>query len=273
MSKTIAVTGVASGIGAALARILSQRGHTVIGFDKNPAEQNVHQFIHLDLNDPSSITNAVKQCPSGLDGLCNNAGLPPRDGLEHTILQVNFIGTRAFTNAIASKMAPGASLVNMASRAGHRWQENLSQIKQLATLHTEAELEDFITKEGINATRAYNLSKEAIILWTLATTERMINSGLRVNSLSPGGVSTNILDDFKRAFGDVVAKNVKRAGRPGRPEEVAEIATFLLMPESHWIKGTDIAIDGGMGGFNIADSLGLDVLDTALLNTSSQPKY
>ena len=273
MSKTIAVTGVASGIGAALARILSQRGHTVIGFDKNPAEQNVHQFIHLDLNDTSSITNAVKQCPSGLDGLCNNAGLPPRDGLEHTILQVNFIGTRAFTNAVASKMAPGASLVNMASRAGHRWQENLSQIKQLATLHTEAELEDFITKEGINATRAYNLSKEAIILWTLATTERMINSGLRVNSLSPGGVSTNILDDFKRAFGDVVAKNVKRAGRPGRPEEVAEIATFLLMPESHWIKGTDIAIDGGMGGFNIADSLGLDVLDTALLNTSSQPKY
>ena len=109
MSKTIAVTGVASGIGAAMARILSQRGHTVIGFDVNPTKQNVHQFIHLDLNDPSSITNAVKQCPSGLDGLCNNAGLPPRDGLEDSILQVNFIGTRAFTDAMVPKMLSGSS--------------------------------------------------------------------------------------------------------------------------------------------------------------------
>ncbi|MDG1010351.1 MAG: coniferyl-alcohol dehydrogenase [Amylibacter sp.] len=263
MSKTIAVTGVASGIGAALARILSQRGHTVIGFDKNPAEQNVHQFIHLDLNDPSSITNAVKQCPSGLDGLCNNAGLPPRDGLEDSILQVNFIGTRAFTDAMVPKMLSGSSLVNMASRAGHHWQKNLDQLKRLAVLTSKAELEDFITKENIDATRAYNLSKEAIILWTLATAERMANANMRVNSLSPGGIATDILDDFKRAFGDIVTKNVKRAGRPGKPEEVAEIAIFLLMPESHWIKGADITIDGGMGSFNMADTLDLDVFDTA----------
>ena len=84
--------------------------------------------------------------------------------------------------------------------------------------------------------------------------------GLRANSLSPGGVATGILDDFKRAFGDQMARNVERAGRPGRPEEIAEIAAFVLSPASNWLKGADIAIDGAMGAFNMSDALGLDAM-------------
>ena len=88
----------------------------------------------------------------------------------------------------------------------------------------------------------------------------MVQAGLRINSLSPGGVATDILDDFKRAFGAQMAKNVERAGRPGNPEEIAKIAAFVLSPESNWLKGTDIAIDGGMGAFNQSDMLGLGSL-------------
>ncbi len=258
--STYAVTGVASGIGAELARILQAQGHRVIGFDIHETKENVDRFIFLDLNDAASIKRAAAAVDEPLDGLCNNAGLPPRDGLEEAILQVNFLGTRAFTAAMVPHLRIGGSIVNMASRAGHGWRDGVEQVKRLAALTSHDQLAAFIAAEKINATRCYNLTKEAVILWSVAETEPMVNLGLRVNSLSPGGIATGILGDFQRAFGAAMAKNVERAGRPGKPEEVAEIAAFLLSPASYWIKGADIAIDGGMGAFNQADAMDLGML-------------
>ncbi|WP_299411880.1 coniferyl-alcohol dehydrogenase [uncultured Sulfitobacter sp.] len=258
--STYAVTGVASGIGAQLARILKEQGHTVIGFDIHKTQTNIDRFIPLDLSDPSSIATAAAAIDTPLDGLCNNAGLPPRDGLEAAILQVNFLGTRAFTAAMVPHMRAGASIVNMASRAGHGWPTGVEQVKRLSALTSTSQLAAFIAAEGIDATRCYNLSKEAMILWTVAESEAMVNRGLRINSLSPGGIATGILADFQKAFGDKMARNVARAGRPGAPEEIAQIAAFVLSPAANWLKGADIAIDGGMGSFNQSDAMGLDVL-------------
>jgi NAD(P)-dependent dehydrogenase (short-subunit alcohol dehydrogenase family) len=257
---TYAVTGVASGIGAELARVLKSHGHRVIGFDLRETNANIDRFIPLDLNDMDNIATAARAVDEPLNGLCNNAGLPPRDGLEKAILQVNFIGTRAFTKGMLDHLQPGGSIVNMASRAGHGWQSGLDQVKRLAALTDPEQLDAFVQHEGIDATRCYNLSKEAVLLWTLAEAEAMVARGLRVNSLSPGGVATGIIGDFQKAFGDKMARNVARAGRTGRAEEIAEIAAFVLSPASNWLKGTDIAIDGGMGAFNQSDALGLDVL-------------
>lgn len=260
MSRTYAVTGVASGIGANLAKTLKSQGHEVIGFDIHETSENLDHFVPLDLNDDASIHAAARGTPCRLDGLCNNAGLPPRAGMEAAILQVNFLGTRAFTQAMLPHMKSEASVVNMASRAGHGWRENLDQNKRLAALRHADEVAHFILNEGLDATRCYNLTKEAMILWTVAITEQMIARGIRVNSLSPGGISTGILDDFRRAFGAQMARNVERAGRPGTPEEIADIAAFVLSPASNWLKGADIAIDGGMGAFNMTDMLGLDAM-------------
>lgn len=260
MSRTYAITGVASGIGAKLAEKLKTQGHLVVGFDIHETSENVDHFIKLDLNDNASIAEAARQTPVKLDGLCNNAGLPPREGLEEAILKVNFTGARTFTEAMLPHFNAGASIVNMASRAGHNWRDNIEQVKRLAQLTRRDQIETFVAAEGIDATRCYNLSKEAMILWTLAMTEELIGLGLRVNSLSPGGIATGILDDFKRAFGAQMARNVKRAGRPGAPEEIADIAAFVLSPESNWLKGSDIAIDGGMGAFNMSDMLELGVM-------------
>ena len=257
---TYAVTGVASGIGAELARILKADGNRVIGFDIQVTSENVDRFVNLDLNDAASIAGAAAAIDEPLDGLCNNAGLPPRDGLEEAILSVNFLGTRAFTNAVLPHLRKGGSIVNMASRAGHGWREGAEQVKRLAALTNKNQLADFIATEQIDATRCYNLSKEAMILWTVAESEAMVNKGLRINSLSPGGIATGILADFQKAFGDKMTRNVERAGRPGAPEEIAQIAAFTLSPASNWLKGADIAIDGGMGSFNQSDAMGLNAL-------------
>ncbi|SMX29192.1 3-alpha-hydroxysteroid dehydrogenase/carbonyl reductase [Pelagimonas phthalicica] len=258
--STYAITGVSSGIGAELARILKERGHYVIGFDIATSAEHVDRLIALDLNDPGSIAAATKQLDIPVDGLCNNAGLPPREGLETTILQVNYLGQRDFLKRILPLLKPGASIVNMASRAGQGWRDGVHQVKRLSALSTPKELKDFIAAEGIDATRAYNLSKEALILWSLAETETMIGRGLRINTLSPGAIATGILDDFARAFGDKMARNVERAGRPGNPVEIANVAAFLLSPEANWIKGSDISIDGGMSAFAATEMLDLESL-------------
>lgn len=260
MGATYAVTGVATGIGAELARILKQAGHFVVGFDLHATSANLDRFIPLDLNDPASIAAAAAQANYRFDGLCNNAGVPPRVGMEATILQVNFLGQRQFTEAMLPRLKDGASIVNMASRAGAAWRENLEQVKRLGSLSRLDQIERFIDVEKLDAGRCYNLSKEAMIVWTMAIAEDMIQRGLRINSLSPGGVATGILDDFRRAFGEKMSRNLERAKRPGRPEEIAQIAAFVLSADSNWLKGADVAIDGGIGAFNAADLLDLGVM-------------
>lgn len=254
---TIAVTGIASGIGAELAAILAARGHRVIGFDIREPDIAPDRYIPLDLSDPDQVQEAAGLVDEPLNGLCNNAGLPPRAGWEEKILQVNYLSQKLFTAALLPALKPGASIVNTASRAGHGWRDGLEQICRLDGVGSAADLKRFAEAEKLDAVRAYNLSKEAVIAWTIAESEPMIARGLRMNSLSPGAVATGILDDFARAFGEKMARNVERAGRPGTPREVAEIAAFLLSPESSWIKGIDIPIDGGMGSFAMTDALGL----------------
>ena len=161
-----------------------------------------------------------------------------------------------FLEAMEDKLAPNASIVNTASRAGAMWQQNSEQVKALMACDFD-DISALMSRLDIDDTRAYNLSKEAVIVYTIAQTERMIKKGFRMNSVSPAAVSTGILEDFTKAFGPKVAKNIERVGRPGKPEEVADIIMFLISPQSHWIKGQDITIDGGMGACAITDMMDL----------------
>ncbi len=221
----VALTGGATGIGAETAAKLVAAGHEVTAFDiAGPAVAGV-EWIACDLSDTDAIRAAAAQAGGPFDALVNNA-----------------------------ELSPGAAIVNTASRAGAGWQENLDEVKALLALDP-AELAGFVAARGIDATRAYNLSKEALIVLTMAETERMVARGFRMNSVSPGAVSTGILKDFAAAFGDRMARNVARAGRPCTPAEVADLILLLNSPQSAWIKGQDITIDGGMSAMAAVDRL------------------
>jgi NAD(P)-dependent dehydrogenase (short-subunit alcohol dehydrogenase family) len=252
----IALTGGAAGIGAALAQKLHDAGHELVVFDVNKPSGPVGQWIEIDLNDPVSITNALAQADGEFDALINNAGLPPRAGLAEKILRVNFCGFRRFLEGMEDKLSVNASIVNTASRAGAMWQQNIEQVKALIACDFD-DIPPLIDRFEIDDTRAYNLSKEAVIVYGIAQTERLINKGLRLNSVSPAAISTGILDDFTKAFGAKVQKNIARVGRPGEPEEVADLIHFLISPQSNWIKGQDINIDGGMAACAITDMMEL----------------
>ena len=255
-----AVTGVATGIGAELARQLLAAGARVTGFDVTPPEGDAFPCHRIDLANLAAIATAVAQAHGPFTGLCNNAGLSPRPGRESLILTVNFFAQRDFTRAMLPKLAAGASIVNIASRAGARWRDNIEQVKRLFAINPAKDLDAFIRDEKIDHVRAYNLSKEALIVWSIAETEAMTAREMRINALCPAAVATGLLDDFAKAFGEQMAKNVARAGRPGKPEEIATIAAFLLSPASNWLRGAEISPDGGMGAFAISDALNLSGL-------------
>lgn len=250
----VAITGAATGIGAEVASRLKTGGHEVHAFDISQPTDNTDVWIKTDMSDAVSIDAALAAADGPFDALINNAGLPPREGLTEAILQVNYLGLKRFLDGMLSKLSAGASIVNTASRAGAMWRDNLDQVKAFMALDDNG-LAEFITKNNIDPTRAYNLSKEALIVMTMAATKEMVSRDLRMNTVSPAAVSTDILQDFAAAFGDRMTKNVARAGRPGTAAEIADVIVFMSGPQSAWIKGQDIVIDGGMSAMAMSDAL------------------
>ena len=253
----IALTGGATGIGAAVAARFKEDGHEVTAFDITKPQANIDHWIPTDFSRPDSIHAALKQTEGQFDALINNAGLPPRDGLEETILRVNFFGLKNFLDEMLDKLQPGASIVSTASRAGAMWRENLDEVKALIALDP-SELATFIADRKIDPVRAYNLSKEAVIVMTMSLTESLLARNLRINTVSPAAVSTGILQDFATAFGDKVAKNIARVGRAGDPAEIAEVIVFLASSHSRWINGQDLVIDGGMSAIIGSEMMALN---------------
>lgn len=250
------ITGAAAGIGAETVKKLKSGGYEVTAFDIIEP-QHVDVWIKVDMSDLAAIDAAIPQLSGMYDCLINNAGLPPREGLTEKVLAVNYLGLVHLTLATEPLLKRGVAIVNIASRAGAAWLENIVQVKALMEVSDADGLSDFIDAQSLDYVRAYNLSKEAVVVWGIANTERLITRGLRVNSVSPAAVSTGILDDFAAAFGERMARNVARVGHPGYPEEIADVIMYLLSEQSGWIKGNDITVDGGMSALITSTRLDL----------------
>lgn len=242
--KTIIVTGAASGIGAATAALAASQGADVISVDINRPAQPVGEFLHADLSDPASIDRLVAALPAGAHGLANVAGLPPTRPAE-SVLAVNLVGLKYLTTTLVSKLADGASIVNLASLAGLGWPDAKASID--ASEHLDfAGVPAFCKAHDIVGARSYFFSKEALIVWTMRNRWTWRARGIRMNAVSPGPVETPILKDFLETLGARAEEDMRTMDRPGRPGDIAPVVTFLLSDGSAWIRGTNIPVDGGM---------------------------
>lgn len=243
--RTYIVTGVASGIGAETCKVLQSFGARVIGVDRTETN-NADEFFQADLSDPASISELIKALPGGTNGLANIAGLPPTvDGA--LLMKVNLVGLRALTEGLIPKFADGASIVNLASLAGFGWAEALNQVQAALALDFDSDIEAFADQNALNTDgRSYFLSKEALMVWTMQNRWSWRARGIRMNAVSPGPVDTPILADFLETLGERAEEDMKVMDRPGAPNDIAPVVSFLLSQGSGWIRGTNIAVDGGM---------------------------
>ncbi|MBN7778010.1 SDR family oxidoreductase [Nitratireductor aquimarinus] len=245
--KFAVVTGGTRGIGAIVVERMLEAGASVLftGTDADRGRQAQERmggtFLRADAAAPDHadhIAKAVRERFERLDILVNNAGsLGSPQGVEDTTpealdqtLAIHLRAPWLTMSALAPLMRPaGGSIVNMASIAGHR--------------------------VGASSV-AYSVSKAALQHLTRCAAAEFGKDGIRVNSISPGFVSTDIHAAaipgseargarFVQGLGKVF---VSRQALPhlGQPGDIAEIVLFLASDASAFVTGSDIVADGGV---------------------------
>lgn len=263
-NKTIVVTGASSGIGAATAAQLRERGARVIGIDIKGDGAGLDHFQQCNLADPTSIEGALGAIDQPLHGLAKVAGVPGSfDG--ETVMRVNVLGLRQVTETLLPRLEPGSSMVHVASDAGMRWRNRLELVRELLrTRGYEAGL-DWVRKHPFSGPEAYSFSKEVVIVYAMAGSMLARPHDVRSLSVSPGTVETPILKDFYESMSaDILDRQkAQSGGRNAAPEEIAKVIVFALSEDASWLNGTDVVVDGGGRTAFHFDLVGVDAKDAA----------
>ncbi|WP_429817599.1 coniferyl-alcohol dehydrogenase [Ensifer sp. B1-9] len=256
--KTVAITGVSAGIGARTAEVATSLGADVIGIDLNKPPVPMANFIQGDLSSANGVEEVARRLPKRFDALLNVAGISGKVGVEAT-LAINFYGLRALTEACATKIREGGSVVNVASIAGYGWRGNLARAKALVGESGFPDISAVVAKHGIPNEIGYPLSKELLLLWTQMAAHQPLfkDRSVRVNAVSPGPVETQILKEFRSVLGDEkVNSDISRVGRAGTASDIAPVILFMASDGARWINGANISNDGGLEASINAEVLG-----------------
>lgn len=235
--KVIFVTGASSGIGKSIAIECSRMGAKVIISGRNEGRLDEtfnelagsgHIQIVADLSKEEEYLNLVKELPA-LDGIVHSAGIIQhqpfqfinKESLEE-IFTVNFMAPTLMTNAIlrSKKLNKGGSIVFISSLAGL----NVTYPSGSSYSATKGAM------NGVMRGMALDLAPRKV----------------RVNSICPGMIHTNIMDDTVTE--EQLVEDAKKypLKRYGNPEEVGHAAVYLLSDASRWVTGSCLVIDGGL---------------------------
>lgn len=251
------VTGCASGIGEHVVRQLTELGADVIGLDMRRTASELNEFHELDLADPVSIDRAVASVDGPVDALFNVAGVSSGIGNPPLVVTINFLGLRQFTEALIPKMVGGSSIVSVSSLAAAAYRDHLGEVAPLLNTATMQEGIDWCHAHPDGLTGGgYQLSKEAIILYTMRSAAPLGARGIRINCTGPGVTETPILDQLRTAYGQGFLDDIpKPLGRVAGPAEQASVLLFLNSPAASYITGQVLWVDGGNVGAATAREL------------------
>ncbi len=243
--KVALVTGAASGMGAATARLFAREGAKavvvadVLDKDGEAVAAEIRKtgstatYVHLDVTKEDEWQAAIEQTVAahgGLNVLVNNAGISGSaaedlydTALWHRLMDINstgvFLGMKYGIAAIRRTGGPG-SVINLSSISG---------IVGQSYIHV-----------------GYNASKGAVRLITKAAAAQHGKEGIRVNSVHPG-LMPPMRTSGRTADPEQRAKTLKGVplGRAGEVDEVANAILFLASDESSYVTGAELVVDGG----------------------------
>ncbi|MFD7896677.1 SDR family oxidoreductase [Streptomyces sp. NPDC059743] len=260
----VVVTG-AGGMGSAVARRLGS-GRRVILADASPgqldrtvdamsAEGYAVRGVLTDVSDRASVEKLAETAvgEGRLTAVVHTAGVAAATSSARKIFEVDLLGTVHVIEAFEQVAVRGTSLVCVSSMAGHYASLSREDEAALATAPAEELLAlGAVTAVGDDPTAAYIVAKRANHVRVQAAALAWNLRGARVNTVSPGVISTAMSKAEADADSDGhMLKMVEAcgAGRMGTPGEIADAVAFLTGPQSLYITGTDLLVDGGQAGW------------------------
>ncbi|OCB07069.1 SDR family oxidoreductase [Mycobacterium intracellulare] len=264
MTRDVLVVIGVGGIGQAIARRLGS-GKTVVLGDNDAAtlqraaacltaEGHLVELRNVDVTSAASVRDLASTARElgAVSQVAHTAGLSPAQAPTAAILAVDLLGVAHVLDEFATVIAPGGAGVVIASMAGHLYPP-LPADQQHVLAHTPAgELLSlpFLSPERLtDPGLAYAIAKQANHLRVVAAHSQWGSRGARINSISPGIISTPMGQrELNSPLGDGMRAMVdsSSASRLGTPDDIAAAAAFLLGPQSSFVTGTDLLIDGGV---------------------------
>lgn len=248
-------------IGQAIARRVGSGRHVVLA-DLHQGNADAAEKIFTDAGfETSTVTVDISSRESILKlishaqefgpimNLIDAAGVSPSQAPVAVILKVDLYGTAILLEEFGKVIATGGSGIIISSQSGHRLKA-LSEAEnmQLATMPTEELLELSFIQDINDTLKAYQYAKRCNGLRVMYEATRWGKRGATINSISPGVIITPLANDElngPRGEGYRKMLSLCPAGRAGTPDEVGELAEFLMSKRGRFITGADYLIDGG----------------------------
>jgi NAD(P)-dependent dehydrogenase (short-subunit alcohol dehydrogenase family) len=246
LSRTTAVTGSASGMGAAVRARLERDGDRVIGVDRRDAE------VVADLGTVTGRREAVEavlEAAGGrLDRLVLAAGVGPTTPDLATIARVNYFGALSLLDGLLPALQAGrepACVLFGSNSAQLVVLDDRPLVKALLEGDEDAAARE--AEDLGDGNLVYMCSKNALGRAMRRRARAFGELGVRLNAVAPGPTRTPMLEAILAdpVKGKLVRDFVVPLGRDGDPPEVAGLVAFLLGPDAAWIHGGVYYIDGG----------------------------
>jgi NAD(P)-dependent dehydrogenase (short-subunit alcohol dehydrogenase family) len=242
---TLAVTGSAGGIGGAIRRRIEAAGHQVIGVDVRDAE--VIADLSSEEGRDAAVIGVRRAAKGALDGLVVAAGIGGSTSAPSSMVaRINYFGAAALLEGLHEDLIAGELRAAVAISSNSATAMPHPDLTLVDHCLAGAETEAAAVAEDLDGEAVYALAKLALaravrrfaVAWA---------PDVRVNAVAPGPVLTPLTEAALQhpVTGDLIRQYPIPLGRWGEPEEIAAAVWFLLSPDSAWITGNVLFVDGG----------------------------
>jgi len=249
--KTVVVTGGASGMGEATARILGELGARVHIVDIQQPRVPHAGFHQCDLSDFAQVraTAAALKAIAPIDFVFPCAGLPPHIKGALYCMRVNYIGTRLFVEELLPSVRDGAGIALISSDAAMGWQGNLAQCLEMLAISDPDQAYAWCEADpGTRVRDGYTSSKEMLVVWVQNKAVELGNTRrIRLNAIGPCPTKTAFVDASKDIMTDefIAAWPFPSLGRMATAEEQAWPLILINSPLCGAVTGAFLYTDQG----------------------------
>jgi len=264
MNRVTVITGGAGGMGLATAKIVGRENLVVLAdvrHDRLDAagatltDLGINAtIVDADVTDRDAVAGLMKTASDlgPVASVIHTAGVSPSMGEAGYVMRTNALGTLNVNEVFYETAGEGAVIVNVASMAAHMFPDEMVPTSLFPLAFTD--VDTFMTGmlaacdiagEEARSGIAYALSKTFVKWYSSSQAERFNGRGLRIVSVSPGSVDTEMgrLEEQAGAGAMVTDAAVPRWGKA---EEMAELFAFCASDKAGYLTGTDILNDGGV---------------------------